>query len=76
MLQWDDLRTNSANISAIDRLRCAACCPIAVDPRLAFRREIAFMHEFVKTLGSPVSTNDEVIEYAPTQVLTEFFLRV
>ena len=64
------------DISVIDFTKLPVV-PSLFDSRLgSFRREIAFMHEFVKTLGSPVSTNDEAIEYVPTQVLTEFFLRV
>lgn len=51
--------------------------PSVFDSELgAFRREIAFLHEFVADLSTPVAAGDEHIDYVPTQILTEFFLRV
>jgi len=42
----------------------------------SYRREIKFLHEFVEKLGAPVAEEDAAIDYVPTQVLTEFFLKV
>lgn len=51
--------------------------PSIFHPRLGrYRREIFFLHEFVGTLKIPVAPGDKAIEYVPTQIMTEFFLRV
>lgn len=51
--------------------------PSVFDPKLGrVWREIAFLHEFEESLSIPVAPEDEAIDYVPTQVLTEFFLRV
>ncbi|WP_262001987.1 HEPN-associated N-terminal domain-containing protein [Microbacterium sp. Mcb102] len=51
--------------------------PTIFHPTLGYlRREIAFLHKFVKEMSAPVAPGDEGIEYVPTQVVTEFFLRV
>lgn len=39
-------------------------------------RQVTFLNEFVSQLNRPIALGDEPIEYVPTQVMTEFFLRV
>lgn len=39
-------------------------------------RQARFLQEFVSELSMPVAPGDEHIDYVPTQVMTEFFLRV
>lgn len=39
-------------------------------------RQAAFLQEFVSELSRPIAPGDEHIEYVPTQIMTEFFLRV
>lgn len=66
----------SSDITLVDFTALPAT-PSMLDPELGrFRREITFLHEFVKTLSIPVAPGDEAIDYVPTQVLTEHFLRV
>lgn len=51
--------------------------PSMFDPKLgAFWREIAFLHEFERSLNQPIAPDDQAIDYVPTQVLTEFLLRI
>lgn len=40
------------------------------------RREVGFLHSFVKDLQARVDLDAAEIEYVPTQVMTEFFLQV
>lgn len=40
-----------------------------------YRREVSFLHDFVDALTAPVAEGDELIDYVPTQVVTEYFLR-
>jgi hypothetical protein len=66
----------SSDVTVVD-FTALPTTPSVFDPRLGrFRREITFLHEFVKTLSIPVAPGDEAIDYVPTQVLTEYFLRV
>jgi len=39
-------------------------------------RQVRFLNEFVADLSRPIAPGDEQVEYVPTQVMTEFFLRV
>jgi hypothetical protein len=41
-----------------------------------YRREIVFLHEFVNDLKKAVDPDDEVIEYVPTQAMTEYLLQI
>ena len=51
--------------------------PGMFDPELGWlRREIRFLHMFVKQLIAPVETDREDIEYVPTQIVTEYLLHV
>lgn len=66
----------SSPITVVDLARLPEP-PTIFHPTLGSRRrEIAFLHEFVKEMSAPVAPGDEVIAYVPTQVVTEFFLRV
>lgn len=38
-------------------------------------RQVNFLHRFVDDLGRKVCPDDEQIDYVPTQIVTEFFLR-
>lgn len=50
--------------------------PSIFDPDIGrYWREIRFLHDFVAALTAPVAEGDEPIDYVPTQVVTEFFLR-
>ena len=41
------------------------------------RRPLLFLHEFVKDLSKPLVTTDrDQIDYVPTQIVTEYFLRI
>lgn len=51
--------------------------PSLFDPALGqWRRQIRFLRQFVDELTKPVRMEDEHVEYVPTQVLTEYFVRV
>lgn len=51
--------------------------PSLFDPaRGGIRREVGFLHSFVKDLQARVDPDAAEIEYVPTQVMTEFFLQV
>ncbi|QHD87775.1 RES domain-containing protein [Gordonia sp. JH63] len=51
--------------------------PSLFDPeRGGIRREVGFLHSFVKDLKARVDPGAGEIEYVPTQVMTEFFLQV
>ena len=51
--------------------------PSMFDPELGWlRREIRFLHMFVKQLIAPVGTDREDIEYVPTQIVSEYLLHV
>lgn len=68
--------TLSSDVSVVD-FTALPDIPSIFDRELGhFRREIGFLHEFVTTLSAPVVPGDEAIDYVPTQVLTEYFLRV
>ncbi|WP_345761701.1 HEPN-associated N-terminal domain-containing protein [Diaminobutyricibacter sp. McL0608] len=42
----------------------------------AYHRQIHFLHQFVDELSKPISAADEHVEYIPTQILTEYLLKV
>lgn len=47
------------------------------DPDLGhLSRQVEFLNEFVAEMSRPVAPDDEQIDYVPTQIMTEFFLRV
>ena len=51
--------------------------PSMFDPELGWlRREIRFLHMFVKQLSGHVETDHEDIEYVPTQIVSEYLLHV
>lgn len=51
--------------------------PSMFDPeRGAMRRHLVFLHNFVKDLSSRVEQDLEHVDYVPTQVLTEYLLRI
>lgn len=51
--------------------------PSLFDPKFGgIRREVGFLHSFVKDLQARVDQDAAEIEYVPTQVLTEYFLQV
>lgn len=51
--------------------------PSLFDPTLGqWRRQIRFLRQFVEDLTKPVRMEDEHVEYVPTQVLTEYLVRV
>lgn len=64
--------------SAITVVDFTALRPISVfDPEFGhLNRQAAFLREFVSELSRPIAPSDEHIEYVPTQIITEFFLRV
>lgn len=69
--------TVSDDLTVVDFTALPPPVPSIFDPALGhLRRELTFLHEFVKTMSTPVAPCDEAIDYVPTQVLTEFFLRV
>jgi hypothetical protein len=41
-----------------------------------FRRQLLFLHRFVKQLSDRARPQYEQIDYVPTQILTEYLLRV
>lgn len=66
----------SSAVGVVDFTRLPAV-PSLFHPEFGrYRREIAFLHEFVDTLSAPVTAGDEAIDYVPTQIMTEFFLRI
>lgn len=68
--------TLSESIRVVDFTRLPEI-PSVFHPQLGeYHREIAFLHEFVGALSRPVKPGDEAIDYVPTQVVTEFFLRI
>jgi hypothetical protein len=40
------------------------------------RRPLLFLHQFVKQLSKPARAQFEDIDYVPTQVMTEYLLRI
>ncbi len=51
--------------------------PSMFDPEDGYRRRaISFMHAFVDDLSRPARKKSEQIDYVPTQVMTEYLLRV
>ena len=51
--------------------------PSMFDPEWgAVRRVFVFLHRFVEQLSQPVRTGQELIDYVPTQIITEYLLRV
>lgn len=40
------------------------------------RRPLLFPHQFVKQLSKPARAQFEDIDYVPTQVMTEYLLRI
>jgi len=51
--------------------------PSLFDPeRGGVRREVGFLHSFVKDLKARVDPDAAEIEYVPTQLMTEYFLQV
>ena len=50
--------------------------PSVFDPKLGHRRrELIFMHQFVKQLSEPTGEGNDQVDYVPTQVVTEFILQ-
>lgn len=51
--------------------------PSMFDPKLgSIHRQIEFFHRFVAQLSDPVRPQHEQIDYVPTQIVTEYLLRV
>ena len=45
-------------------------------PQRGKRRDLIFLHDFVEQLKKPARSTHEQIDYVPTQVLTEYLLKV
>lgn len=66
----------SADAMALDYTALPAV-PSMFDPVLGrLRRALIFLHRFVEQLSDRVPAAQEQIDYVPTQVVTEYFLRV
>jgi len=66
----------SHDVAVVDLTRIPPI-PSIFDPNFGpLRREISFLHNFAKEISIPVEESDKAIEYVPTQIMTEFFLRV
>ncbi len=51
--------------------------PSMFDPELgADWRYLSFLHRFAAEVSKPIDPGDSNIDYVPTQILTEFFLRI
>jgi hypothetical protein len=51
--------------------------PSMFDPERGYqRRPLLFLHEFVRQLSKPARATHEQIDYVPTQIVTEYLLRI
>lgn len=66
----------SAPLLVLDFTALADYVSVFDSDRGHLRREINFLNEFVASLRRPIAAGDEAIEYVPTQIMTEYFLRI
>ena len=51
--------------------------PSMFDPKMgSMRRELRFLNSFAQEICDPVESKNEQIDYVPTQIITEYFLRI
>ncbi|GGQ70226.1 HEPN-associated N-terminal domain-containing protein [Couchioplanes azureus] len=63
--------------SVVVDFTCLRPVPSMFDPEWGgFRRQLLFLHRFVNQLSDRVRPEYEQIDYVPTQILTEYLLRV
>jgi hypothetical protein len=72
---WAAFET-SRNCRVVDFTRLPPIPSIFDPERGGTFHEMRFLHQFVEQLSSKARADWEAVDYVPTQVLTEFFLRV
>jgi len=64
-------------MSAVLDLTSVPDIPSIFDPTLgALRRELVFLNRFVGQISDRARPDWEAVDYVPTQIVTEFFLRI